>query len=181
VNQVLGGWELTQTTTLESGQATSVTYAGSPNRYLPMGVSRPNAVVPMEQAVVPNWDIGPQRFPTSLQNPYLKFDAFAYPAAFTVGTLGRNTFEAPGMTWLQFSLSKVWQIRERTRFQLRVDMNNFPFKQPNFLQPNSTYNVNNRDNATGRNLFGTFTTLRQPYSEKGNSRPHMIVGFRVQF
>jgi hypothetical protein len=76
---------------------------------------------------------------------------------------------------MQFSTSKGWVVRERVRMQLRVDMNNFPFKQPNFLQPNSTYNANNR------NLFGTFTSLRQPYSEKGNSRAHMIVGFRVQF
>ena len=85
------------------------------------------------------------------------------------------------MTWLQFSLSKIWQIRERTRFQLRVDINNFPFKQPNFLEPNSIYNVNNCDNTAGKNLLGTFTTLRQQYSEKGNSWAHMIVGFRVQF
>jgi len=95
VNQVLGGWELTPTTTLESGQATSVTYAGSPNWYLPMGGSRPNVVVPMEQAIVENWDIGANRFPTSLQNPYLRFDAFAYPRGFQCGDARSQYIRSP--------------------------------------------------------------------------------------
>ena len=50
-------------------------------------------------------------------NPYLNFNSFAYPAAFTPGTLGRNTFEGPGMNWTQISLSKWWRVRERARFQ----------------------------------------------------------------
>ena len=57
----------------------SVTFAGSPLRYLP-GASRPNALVPIEQAVTSDWTIGPNRFPTSAQNPYLNIQAFAYPA-----------------------------------------------------------------------------------------------------
>ena len=86
----------------------------------------------MEQAVVQNWDIGPNRFPTTAQNPYLKFSAFAYPAAFTVGTLGRNTFESPGMSWTQMSISKSWSIWERVRIITRLDMMNLPLKPPQF-------------------------------------------------
>ena len=134
LNHALGGWDFTWTETLESGLPTTVTFAGSPYRYLP-GVSRPNVLVPMEQAVVSGWTIGPNRFPTSAQNPYLRLDAFAYPAAFAPGTLGRNTFESPGLNWMQVALGKSWHARERIRFALRVDFNNLPFKQPQFAQP----------------------------------------------
>ena len=85
LNHVLGGWGLTWTQTLQSGQPFTVNFAGSPNRYLP-GESRPNILTTVEHAYVPDWTIGPNRFPTSAQNPYLKFDAFAYPAPFTAGT-----------------------------------------------------------------------------------------------
>ena len=46
------------------------------------------------------------------------------------------------MNWTQLSLAKWWQIHERARFELRLDGNNFPFMQPNFGNPNSTYNAN---------------------------------------
>jgi hypothetical protein len=173
LNQALGGWNVTQTWLLESGTPTSITYAGSPNRYLPQGVSRPNLL--SSNYVTPNWNIGPNRFPTSAQNPYLQFSAFAYPAAFTVGTLGRNTFTGPGMNWMQLGLAKTFDLSERLKFMLRVEGNNFPFKRPELLLPNAVYNANSA------NLFGTFTSLRQPFSEAGQSRPHIVVGGRIEF
>ena len=42
--------------------------------------------------------------------------AFAYPAPFTSGTLGRNTLTSPGLVWAQTSLAKSWKIRERMKF-----------------------------------------------------------------
>ena len=50
-----------------------------------------------DRAQVNDWDVGPNRFPFSAQNRYFSFDGFAYPAAFTPGTHGRNTFESPGI------------------------------------------------------------------------------------
>jgi hypothetical protein len=175
LNQVLGDWAVTWPLTLQSGPPTTVTFSGSPNRYLP-GASRPNALVPMEQAVVQGWDPGPNRFPTSAQNPYLRFDAFAYPAAFTPGTLGRNTFESPGMTWVQLTVAKSWLfLGERLKGTLRADFNNLPFKQPQFAAPNSVYNANSPQ------TFGRFTSLLGPFASIGTSRPHIIIGGRIQF
>jgi len=174
VNALLGGWEVTWPLTFQSGPPTTVTFAGSPYKYLP-GVSRPNALVPMNQAVAQDWDPGPNRFPTSAQNPYLRFDAFAYPAPFTAGTLGRNTFESPGMSWVQLTAAKSWTVRERLRAMLRVDFNNLPFKQPEFAAPNSTYNANSPQ------TFGRFTSLLGPFASIGTSRPHIILGGRVEF
>jgi len=41
----------------------------------------------LDQAVVKDWTIGPNRFPSSAENPYLNAAAFGYPAAYTAGSL----------------------------------------------------------------------------------------------
>ena len=51
LNPVLGGWELTDIQTLQSGPPFTVTFAGSPYQYLP-GASRPNIVTTIPQATV---------------------------------------------------------------------------------------------------------------------------------
>jgi len=176
LDHALGGWELTWTQTFQSGQPFTVSFANSPNRYLPGGESRPNILTTVEQAVNPDWTIGANRFPNSAQNPYLKFESFAYPAAFTAGNLGRNTFEGPGLNWTQMSLAKWWHIKERTRIQLRLDGNNFvPKKQPNYSNPSSSWTTNN-PTAFGRG-FGT----RGSFSDVGTSNSHLLLVMRVQF
>jgi hypothetical protein len=171
-NRVLGGWELTWAQTLQSGLPFTVTFAGSPYRYLP-GASRPNILVPFKQAVVQNWNIGPHRFPTSAQNPYLRAEAFAYPPAFTPGNLGRNTFRGPRLYWPQASLAKQWPIRERLRFTLRADVSNV-FKRPQFGRPGSVYDTRNLG------TFGRFTSELGNFAEIG-SRFHWILVFRLQW
>jgi hypothetical protein len=173
-DQVFGGWELSWTQTLQSGAPFTVTYAGSPNRYLP-GASRPNILTSFSDAQVQNWDIGPNRFPTSAQNPYLNFPSFAYPSAFTAGSLGRNTFDGPGLNWTQFSLSKWWRLKERYRFQLRFDGYNFPFKQPNFANPPSVYNLNSPG------TFARMTAVQGSFSNIGSGRPSYYIIGRFEF
>ena len=175
VNQVLGGWELTWTQTLQSGQPFTVNFSNSPNRYLP-GESRPNILTTNEDALTQDWTIGPNRFPSSAQNPYLKFSAFAYPAAFTIGNLGRNTFEGPGLNWTQLSLAKSWHFGERMRAQMRLDANNFfPKKQPNFSNPSSTYNANSPT------AFGTGFGTRGSFSDVGTANSHIMLIGKFQF
>ena len=179
---VIGGWELMYSETIQSGPPITVTFAGAPSTpfapgqpyaWLPMNSARPNQVLPNDQAVVQNWSIGPNRLPTSLQNPYLNAAAFAYPAPFTPGTLGRNTLTGPGLIWAQTSLSKTWKFRERMRFIVRWDFNN-PYKRINFSDPNRVYNV-----AT-LNTFGRFTGTRGSFSDVG-SRTHSILVGRIEW
>jgi len=173
VNALLGGWDLAYTQTLQSGPPFTVSFAGSPNNYLP-GASRPN-LVPGVDPVVSGWDIGPDRFPTQAQVPYLNTAAFAYPPAFTAGTMGRNVVEGPGLTWPQFSLSKQWNFFERARFILRWDMNN-PFKSPNYGNPDSTYNLQNLAN------FGRVgTNTRGGFSDVGTASPNHLLVFRLEW
>lgn len=170
---ILGGWDLTSTETLQSGPPMTVTMAGSPSRYH-LSSGRPNMVLPNEQGLVDNWEIGPNRFPFAAQNRYFNFDAFRYPDAFTLGTLGRNTFEAPGMRWAQLSMAKEFKIRERVKFTLRWDVNNVT-KEPQFAAPNSAYNLNNTTS------FGTFSGTRGSFSDAGTARMHHIIVGRFQF
>lgn len=151
----------------------TISFAGSPFNYLP-GDARPNQVAGASP-VAPNWNIGPNRFPVQAQAPYLNADAFAYPNAFQTGTIGRNTIEAPGITWPQFSLSKQWVILERFRFILRWDSNN-PFKSPNYGAPNSAYNRQNLQN------FGRVgTSTRGGFSDVGTAQPNHLLVFRLEW
>lgn len=166
-NAVLGGWDVTWIQSMQSGPPMTVTFAGSPYRYLP-GSSRPIQTVTNDQAKTQNWDIGPNRFPTSAQNPYLDFAAYQYPAAFQAGTLGRNTISAPGIIWPQASLSKQFAVFERAKFIVRWDVNNVS-KSPGFSAPNSAWNSGNPG------TFGRISGTRANFDTIGSRFHHVLV------
>ncbi|MBI2685649.1 MAG: TonB-dependent receptor [Acidobacteria bacterium] len=175
-NAVVGGWELMFSQTLQTGPPITVTFAGAPptpaggNPYVWLpGTLRPNQILSNGQAVVQDWTIGPNRTPTAAQNPYLNAAAFAYPAPFTAGTLGRNTLTGPGIVWAQASLSKTWVVRERLRFTARWDCNN-PYKHINLGDPGRVYNI------TNLSTFGRFTGARGSFSDVGGRLNNLIVG-----
>jgi hypothetical protein len=173
MNYAFGGWDFAWTQTFQSGPPFNITAGGSLVRYLP-GVVRPNAVLPAEQMVVDNYSIG-QRFPLAAQNSYFNVNAFAYPAAFTAGTLGRNVVESPGLNWTQLSLSKDFAITERIRFNIRWDANN-PTKQPQLADPGGVYNLQ----ALAQ--FGRFNGIgRGSFSDIGTARMHHIIVGRFQW
>ena len=174
LNGIFGGWQLAWIQTFQSGPPFSLSFGGSPYNYLP-GVARPNIVLPKDQAVFSGWDVGPNRFPTAAQNPYINAAALAYPAAFTAGNMGRNVIEAPGINWTQLSLSKEFPIWESVKFILRWDFNN-AFKSPNYGQPASTYNVRDLNNF-GRVGTGT----RGGFSDIGTANTNSLLVFRLEW
>jgi len=173
-NAILGGWEVVWIQTFQTGPPFTVGFAGSPSVYLPGVGSRPHQILPNDQVKLAHVDIGPHRFPFAAQKRYLDVNGFAYPAAYTIGSLGRNTLEAPGVVWPQTSVQKTWRIRESLRFTLRGDVNNV-FKYHNFNPPNSTFN------RTDPSSFGTFTGTRGSFSDIGTGRWHTIIVFRVEW
>jgi hypothetical protein len=94
---------------------------------------------PNDQLIVQDWTIG-DRFNNNLKNPMWNINAFSNPAAFTAGTIGRNTINGPGLNWTQTSLAKNITIKERYVLQVRYDINNV-FKQPNFVNRSSVVNL----------------------------------------
>ncbi len=170
-NSVFGGWDLVFSQMIQTGPPITVGFSGGP-LMLP-GALRPNQVLPNDQAVTQNWTIGTHRYPTALQNPYINAAAFAYPSAFTPGTLGRNTLESPGLIWAQISMSKEWAITETVKFQLRWDMNN-PYKRNNLADPNRTYNSGSLP------TFGRFTGDRGSFGAPGG-RLHSFLVLRMEW
>jgi hypothetical protein len=173
-NFFLGGGQVVWIQTFQTGPPFTVTFAGSPYNYLPGVNNRPIQVLPDDQVKLAHVDIGPNRFPFSAQNRYLNINGFMYPAAYTIGTLGRNTLEAPGIVWPQTSLQKSWLMRERPRFTLRGDVNN-SFKYNNFNPPDAAFN------KTDPSSFGTFTGTRGSFSDIGTGRWHTILVFRLDW
>lgn len=170
---VFGRWDFAWTQTFQSGPPVNITAAGSPNRYLP-GMVRPNSVLPAEQMVVDNYSVG-NRFPLAAQNVYFNVNAFAYPAAFTAGTMGRNVVESPGLRWTQLSASKTFAFTERLRFIIRWDTNN-PTKEPQLADPGASYNLQSLA------AFGRFGGIgRGSFSDIGTSRMHHIIVGRFEW
>jgi hypothetical protein len=158
---ILGGWAATVAQTFQTGTPVMFTDTGSPNHYLlapgnlpstqensatAEGIQRPNQILPNDQLIVANYTIG-DRFNNNIKNPIWNINAFANPAPFTLGTLGRNTINGPGVNWTQASLAKTFTVKERYHMEVRYDINNV-FKQPNFSNPSSVVNLSNP------NLFG---------------------------
>ncbi|HEY3838712.1 MAG TPA: TonB-dependent receptor [Bryobacteraceae bacterium] len=153
LDYIFGGWNITWVQTYQTGLPVMFTMAGSPYQYLPgNGVLRPNQVGPNSAVIVPNWTIG-DRFATSIENPIWNVSAFNYPAAFTAGTVGRDTINGPHLVWSQASASKDIHVREIATLQLRYDINNV-FKNPNFVNPSSVVNIGNPG------LFGKLTSTQ---------------------
>jgi hypothetical protein len=64
---------------------------------------------------------------------------FTYPAAYTMGNVGRNTMDAQRFIDNEFSASKEVRIKERYTVQFRYDFQN-PLKWFNLSTPNTTVN-----------------------------------------
>jgi hypothetical protein len=137
------------------------------------GASRPDILTSVDKARVSDWSIGPNRFPTSAQVPYLNLASFAYPAAYTPGNIGRNVFSGPTLIWQQASLGKDFPIRERMRFNIRMDCNKI-WKHPSLARPSTAYDLRSPGS------WARFTGELGNFAEIG-SRFHYILVARLEF
>jgi hypothetical protein len=173
VNAILGGWKVNLSENINSGVPLTVTHSGSPNRYLT--ASRVNALTTVEQAQVQNWDMG-QRFPTAAQTPYFNQSSFAYPAAYTIGSLGARVLQAPALVWMQTFVTKSWKpVGERFMLSFRLDGHNLPHKRPNLSAPNTTYNLN------AQNAWGRYTGVVGDFSNFGTGQANVQMSIRAEF
>jgi hypothetical protein len=173
LNAILGGWKVDVSENILSGIPLSVGSSGSPNRYLT--ASPVNALVPIEQAKIDHWSMG-NRFPTAAQNPYFDINAFAYPASYTVGSLGARVLQAPGIWWMQCFATKSWKVLdERLKLSLRLDGHNLPWKRPNLSAPNTTYNLNSVTS------WARFTGVLGDFSNFGTGQANVQASIRAEF
>ncbi|HKM66942.1 MAG TPA: TonB-dependent receptor [Candidatus Acidoferrum sp.] len=126
---VLGaGWQLNSIVTVQSGRPISIiTDAGGVNFNY---VQRPD-IVPGVSPILSHW---------TPATGYLNPNAFAYPAVTAsdpngyFGDLGRDEIFGPGFWNVDFSVSKIFQLRENLQLQFRSEFFNI-FNHPNFALP----------------------------------------------
>jgi len=78
--------------------------------------------------------------------------AFATPAAFTFGNVGRNSVYGPGLQTLDFALARDFSITERTKFQFRGE----------FFNALNRTNLGTPDRFVNTPQFGTITEATTP-------------------
>jgi Carboxypeptidase regulatory-like domain len=88
------------------------------------------------------------RTPTAWFNPA----AFATPAAFTFGNVGRNSVYGPGMQTWDFAVAREFSIAERARFQFRGE----------FFNALNHTNLGTPDRFVNTPQFGTVTEATTP-------------------
>jgi hypothetical protein len=124
MERVVGGWQLTTITTLQTGLPFSPTMASS-NLNNAGAYQLPNRVgvgdLPKDQRTI-------QR--------YFDTSAFVAPPAFTYGNAGLNILRGPGLSSVDFAVHKnvaLWN--ETSRLQLRMEAFNI-LNNANFVLPN---------------------------------------------
>ena len=110
------GWRVDQT--YQSGPPVSVTFAGSPNNYLPDGVMRPNQILPDAAGAAER--LGHRAEPIS--HSALKTGTSVSTRSrirrhLLLVRSGGTRSRVPGLRWTQVSLSKEFRITERARFE----------------------------------------------------------------
>jgi hypothetical protein len=148
IDAIFGGFDMVYLYRIQSGDALTFTFGGSPFQYMPGVVAvpannRPNSTGKRAE-LRDNWqDIGGNRFVQAAQNGLIdSMSDFTYPDAYTVGNVGRNTFDRQRFIDCQFSASKEWRVKERITATFRFDFQN-PFKWYNLSAPNTTVNFTN--------------------------------------
>jgi hypothetical protein len=148
LTNVIGGWQFSGITTIQTGQPFSASYSASYTGTPTSG--RPNAVV------------GTALYPaTRTLAEWFNPAAFSVPANGTYGNSGYDGLWGPGLQTWDMSLSKNIKIHERVSLQIRMDAFN-TFNHPNFGNPNAA--------ITSPSNVGTIT------SQNGESRTVEFAG-----
>ncbi|MDX2178298.1 MAG: carboxypeptidase regulatory-like domain-containing protein [Bryobacteraceae bacterium] len=139
---IVAGWEVGGLMVLQSGLPFTVTVAGSPSNT--GSGSRANPV----DGVSPNVD-------NPSINRWFNPAAYTTPAAFTWGTLGRNTLRGPGIANFDLSAAKKFVFTESKSLQFRTEFFN-AFNHPQFGLPAGQIGV-----ATAGTITSTQRANRQ--------------------
>lgn len=125
---VLGGWEVTTIITATTGSPFTATLENDIANIGARSIAqRPNLVG------------DPYTGAHSTTGLWVNPDAFAIPAAYTFGNLGRNTLIGPGFFQWDFGGYKNFRLTERFGLQFRAELFNMT-NRVNFGNPNSDLN-----------------------------------------
>ena len=129
VNAVLGDWQVSWITYLQSGQYFSPSYSGSDPSNTNTSGGLPNCIA---DGNLPNG----QRSANRWFNP----GAFTVPLPGTFGNCGVNILEGPGLKLQHFSATKQFALTEKVHFILQTNITNL-FNTPHFDFPFANISV----------------------------------------
>lgn len=138
LQSLLGGWQISGITFVESGRPITVTIAGDVAN-TGIGAQRPDLVG------TPSANCGRNTLVNCIEA-----SAFAQPAPFTYGNAPRNLLRGPGRVVTDLSLAKSFRIGQQARVQVRGD----------FFNVFNTVNVNNPASVFGTATFGRITSAQ---------------------
>jgi hypothetical protein len=152
VNQIVGGWQLSTITTLQSGGTVDTSSWDSGGTNFVSNATRLNCVPGVDPVKSGN-----------NQNGWYNPAAFSNPAAGTFGTCGRNTLRGPWLGNEDVSIVKYFPIAEHRTLEFRTEM----FNAPNHvhLSEGGQLSWGNGSSPTPSSTFGrvqgTSTAMRQ--------------------
>jgi hypothetical protein len=115
VNQLVGNWQLSTITTLQSGGVVNTSSWDSGGTNFITNASRLNCIAGIDP-VLPNPN----------QNGWWNPAAFSNPVAGTFGNCGRNTLRGPWRGTQDASIIKLFPIKEQRSLEFRTEMFNAP-------------------------------------------------------
>ncbi len=146
VNELLGGWQLSTITTMQSGAVTETsTYDSAGVVFSPNG-ARLNCVAGVNQVL-----------PNPGQNGWFNPAAFSNPIPGTFGNCARNNLAGPRQTNIDLSVIKNFRIAESHTLQFRTEM----FNAPNHVElgtPSASWGGSS--SVTPPSNFGYITSTR---------------------
>jgi hypothetical protein len=165
------GWQLNAILTVQSGRPINIVTSNPGVNF--NFVQRPD-IVPGQPFILPHWT------PTT---GYLNPLAFANPAVTAqdpsgnFGNLGRDQVYGPGFWNMDFSLSKIFPVREKLSFQFRAEFFNI-FNHPNFALPTNVVGIG----SPNAGLITQTPDVAQGNPGLGGGGPRVMqFGLRLQF
>lgn len=152
---ILGGWQLSGILNLADGAPLTVSIA-TPAALAAIGIGAQGS------AFRPDLVSGGDENPV-IGNPDQYFDAsqFGFPAARTLGSLGRNTLIGPGIANVDLGLTRNISLGNTSRIQVRVEVFNL-LNRANLGSPSSqVFNAAGVPSGNAGFISTTSTTARQ--------------------
>lgn len=130
VNALLGGWNLSTVTTVQTGQWLTATMPAADDQ------SNTNMIVRSEGGAVARPDCVGNPYADQNSQNFFNINAFALPPADAgrFGNCGVGNLQGPGMINVNMGLAKVFQIREKARVRFEATFTNV-INHVNFAPP----------------------------------------------
>jgi len=149
VNQVVGGWQLSTITTLQSGGPVDTSSWDSAGTNFISNATRLNCVAGVNPVL-----------PGNNSNGWFNPAAFSNTVAGTFGNCGRNNLRGPWLGNEDVSIVKYFAIREKKSLEFRTEM----FNAPNHVEltENGQLSWGNGSSAKPSATFGRITAIQNP-------------------